>query len=137
MKVQTSEVTVSFPIPGVKEPKKVTAPVTYNEYETAEDVLAALSSAEGVSQILRDLNYSSNMQARAEVRAEIKAKFEGPGKAVAKVIRNFVDAMAAMGVKLSESDALEQMKSMPKFAAALAEAEKSAPVIPAEVEEAD
>jgi hypothetical protein len=111
MKTINDEVTVtSKGLDGAEVTKK--APVSYSEYETADDVLAFLTKADekGLKQFLGTVNYGVNLKARAAVRSTLLDSMQGPDKAVNKAVDMLVKAMHALGkTGFTEADARAQI----------------------------
>lgn len=112
MKIIDDKVKVTFSSPG-SDDKVIEGPVSYPVYETADDILELLQK--DAKSVISDLNYAANMQARAKVRADIKAEHEGPGKKLAKLVKNFIEAMAALNKTVTEDQAIAQLKSIGAF----------------------
>lgn len=113
MKTINDEVTVtSKGLDGAEVTKK--APVSYDEFETADDVLAFLTKADekGLKQFLGCTNYGINLKARASVRSGLLDSMQGPDKAVNKAVETLVKAMAALGVPFTEEQARAQIMSI-------------------------
>jgi hypothetical protein len=110
MKTINDEVTVtSKGLDGAEVTKK--APVSYSEYETADDVLAFLTKADekALKSFLGTVNYGVNLKARAAVRSTLLDSMQGPDKAVNKAVETLVKAMAALGVPFTEDQARAQI----------------------------
>jgi hypothetical protein len=110
MKTINDKVTVTSKGLDGKEVTKE-APVSYQEFETADDVLSFLSAADekGIKSFLAAQNYGVNLKARASVRSTLLDSMQGPDKAVNKAVETLVKAMAALGVPFTEEQARNQI----------------------------
>ena len=100
--------------------------VSYPEFETVDDILTTLDSAqfsdkvdeggkvvklaadiykEFVTEFLTALNYGTSLRARAKVRAVLQSKAEGPDKSINKMVAELVKMRAAQGKPITEEKA--------------------------------
>lgn len=111
MKIVTGEVSVKYK-DGKGSVQEAKGPVSYETFETANDVLTLLQTEAGVDSILSELNNSRNLDARAKVRAKILQEVEGPGKAIAKMVKATIAAVFAnTGLELTEEAATARLKA--------------------------
>lgn len=110
MKTINDKVTVTSKGLDGKEVTKE-APVSYQEFETADDVLTFLSSGDekAIKGLIAAANYGTNLKARAAVRSTLLDSMQGPDKAVNKAVETLVKAMAALGVPFTEEQARAQI----------------------------
>lgn len=81
-------------------------------FESADDVLNAMQSPEGLAKILRDLNYGTDLKLRAVVRGQLVSSSAGPEKAYEAMAKNLVKAKAAQGKTITLERALEIIRAM-------------------------
>lgn len=104
MKQINDEVTVNLKDVTGKE-VAFSRPVTFPEYETADDVLTGLQNAETAKEIISALNYGSNLKARAKVSAQIKQENQGPEVAINRAVKQLIANRAKLNKPISEADA--------------------------------
>ena len=80
-------------------------PVTYNELETVDDVLAAAQNPDSLANLIAAANYGFNLKARAVVSAAIKQENAGPEVAINRAVKQLVANRAKFGKPISETDA--------------------------------
>lgn len=93
MKISKGTVSVKFE----SKPEPVTREVTWEELETADDVLVLASDKTKLAQLIKNANYGANLSARSTVRAAIMTSEAGPDKAVDKAFKDFNAARTIMG----------------------------------------
>lgn len=111
MKSEQTTVTVGI---GEKEFSKVYTKVIY---ENAEDILALLSDEKTAAKAIADLNYGSDLKAKANVRNSILSEQAGPDKAFEKSVKDFMKLREAVGKPVSEEKARELVKRMQEIEA--------------------
>lgn len=86
---------------------------TRTSFETAEDVLGALSGApDKVKELIANLNYGTDLKVRAAIRQEILNEFAGPDRAIDKLAKDLVKLYASMGQTITLEDATVKAKSL-------------------------
>lgn len=98
--MKTIEKTVTVNLTGIDgKPKDIDRPVSYPEYETADDVLNVLTGAskEVVDDLLGSLNYGCNLKARAKVTAQIKQDNQGPEVSINRLLAQMEKNHEKMG----------------------------------------
>ena len=85
MKQITDEVTVKMNGLDGKE-VVIKKPVSFQELESVDDVLATAQNAESLKELIAAANYGFNLKARAKVTAQIKQENQGPGVAIDRLL---------------------------------------------------
>ena len=80
-------------------------PVTYNELETVDDVLAAAQNADSLANLIAAANYGFNLKARAVVSAAIKQENQGPEVSINRAVKQLVNNWAKLGNKKNRTEA--------------------------------
>lgn len=94
--------------------KKFSDVVKYDIYETAEDVLTVLQDEKKTAVLIANLNYATDLKARAVVRQRLMTTAAGPDKQIAKMIAELVKTYAAFGKKITEDEARVKVEAQLK-----------------------
>jgi len=81
-------------------------------YENREDILSAISTDDGLTGVLANLNYGYDLKQRATVRQAILDAHQGPEKSQEKMAKELVKVFAGMGQNLTLEQALERVKAL-------------------------
>lgn len=118
MKTIEGTVTVTYKEGG--EEKEKTAPVSYSEFETAEDILEVIANSteadgkptKSFSEFLSNLNYGTNLKARSQVRATLLQSLPtSPDKAIEAFAKQLVKMRAAFGKPITLEQAMVLAKA--------------------------
>ena len=96
--------------------KTFTGTVEYQSVESAEDILNLCQDEKKLATLIANINYATDLKARAVVRQRLMTTAAGPDKQVAKMIAELIKTYAAFGKKITEEEAktkvTEQLKSL-------------------------
>ena len=101
--MKATDKVVSFNPPAVPghegpAPESIKDVAKFVLFENTADILTALQeSPESAKSVLDNINAAIESAAVLKTRQALKLKFEGPGKAIAKVIKSTMDMFAAVG----------------------------------------
>jgi hypothetical protein len=81
-------------------------------FETVEDVISALSDPKQIVDILRNLNYGTDLKLRSVCRAALVSESAGPDKAIERLVADLIKMRAAIGKPISEEQARNLVTQM-------------------------
>lgn len=77
-------------------------------YETSEDILNKISSAEGLADLLGDLNYGFGLAQRSKVRQALLNENQGPEKGIEKLAKDLFKILTGLGQPITMEQATQQ-----------------------------
>lgn len=104
MKLINDEVTLKV---GENEFK---GPVSYHEVENLDDIMSLLQEEKSLKKTISNINYATNLRARAIVRQTLLNTAAGPAKAIEKMVKQYMDARMAVGKPVTLEKAQEWAK---------------------------